>query len=313
MKIKELILNFKLAGKRVIQLGNEESGVLIALDMEGRIFTYLRGEVLNRVNLDAVAGFSTLDNYKNPGGDGLWPAPEGTNRGFQYVTGNWRVPAGIRSARYHLLDKSESSAIVEAEIDLINNEGLGFPTVFRRDVRIKEEPGVFELHILETIKYLGAKYIEEGSFLMAPWSLCQFDCAPGCSVQFPAKSTDLIYDLYEEKAAHLARWDGELCSIDVAGDRRFQLGLAPDIPWIEFYDANRNLRVKRDALLNSSAFRYFDISDTNPKVPPRDIEVRYSIYADPNGFMEIEAVGGSAKEWIKGNVVSLTTNTTYYY
>ena len=78
---------FDKAGKRVHVLGNHETGVFIALDMEGRIFTVLNGEVLNRVNFDAIKGQSTRAQYLNPGGDGLWPAPEGD--GFRIPVCDW--------------------------------------------------------------------------------------------------------------------------------------------------------------------------------------------------------------------------------
>ena len=53
---------------------------------------------MNRVNPDAIAGLSTREAYLNPGGDGLWPAPEGTCFGYQYATGDWRVSPGLSSA-----------------------------------------------------------------------------------------------------------------------------------------------------------------------------------------------------------------------
>lgn len=37
-------------------------------------------------------------------GYGLWPAPEGTSLGYSYATGSWRVPAGIRHARFRVTD-----------------------------------------------------------------------------------------------------------------------------------------------------------------------------------------------------------------
>ena len=81
MKVALILKAFAKAGKKVQLVGDLDAGVIIALDMEGRLFAVLDGEVLNRVNLDAIAGESTRKLYLNPGGDGLWPAPEGTSRG----------------------------------------------------------------------------------------------------------------------------------------------------------------------------------------------------------------------------------------
>ncbi len=87
-----------------------DAGVIAALDMEGRWFAVLDGEVLNRVNPDAIAGQSTREQYLNPGGDGLWPAPEGTTLGYQYSTGAWRVPPGLCAARYLVTQATARSA-----------------------------------------------------------------------------------------------------------------------------------------------------------------------------------------------------------
>ncbi len=95
MKATQLQNALKKAGKRSHLLGDFRAGVIVALDVEGRWFAVLDGEVLNRVNPEAIAGQSKREQYLNPGGDGLWPAPEGTNLGYEYSTGSWRVPPGL--------------------------------------------------------------------------------------------------------------------------------------------------------------------------------------------------------------------------
>ncbi|MHC4871795.1 MAG: hypothetical protein ACYTFY_08110, partial [Planctomycetota bacterium] len=109
---------------------------IAGLDLEGRLYAILNGEVINRVNEEAILGITTRKEYINPGGDGLWPAPEGTVFGYEYPSGNWRVPPGLTGAKYIVLDKGENKALIEAEVDLINDEGRGIPTIFRRDVSI---------------------------------------------------------------------------------------------------------------------------------------------------------------------------------
>ncbi len=102
MKATEILAAFAQAGKRTHLVGDINAGVIIALDMEGRLFTVKEGMVLNRVNPDAIAGQSTYEHYFNPGGDGLWPAPEGTSHGYQYSTGGWRVAPGLTAVRYFI-------------------------------------------------------------------------------------------------------------------------------------------------------------------------------------------------------------------
>ena len=72
MNAKQILKAFDRAGKRVHLVGDLKAGVIAALDVEGRLFAVLDGEVLNRVNPEAITGQSTREHYFNPGGDGLF-------------------------------------------------------------------------------------------------------------------------------------------------------------------------------------------------------------------------------------------------
>jgi hypothetical protein len=111
LKATDILEAFSKAKKRVHVVGDIDAGVIIALDMEGRLFTVLDGEVLNRVNLEAIVGHSTQKLYLNPGGDGLWPAPEGTSLGYQYSTDVWRVAPGLRTARYLVAEVKKKMSV----------------------------------------------------------------------------------------------------------------------------------------------------------------------------------------------------------
>lgn len=92
MKLTDFLKLMQHGQRRYHLVGDAACGTLIALDVEGRLFTVLKGEVLNRVNPDAFTDFSSSAAYLNPGGDGLWPAPEGSRLGYEYATPGWRVP-----------------------------------------------------------------------------------------------------------------------------------------------------------------------------------------------------------------------------
>ncbi len=46
---------------------------------------------------------------------------------------------GLTSARYLVVESTDLSASVIAEVDLVNNQGIGIPAIFTRRIRI--EPG----------------------------------------------------------------------------------------------------------------------------------------------------------------------------
>ena len=125
ISFQELQQLFDRGRRRWHLVGNENAGVVAGLDLEGRLYTVYQGKILNRVN-PAVFSLEKGEGYVNPGGDGLWPAPEGTAFGYEYPTGQWRVPPGLTGARYRVLEAGRNTMTMRAEIDLINAQGLGF-------------------------------------------------------------------------------------------------------------------------------------------------------------------------------------------
>jgi hypothetical protein len=307
----QMLEAFKKAGKRVHVLGNTETGVIIALDMEGRIFTVLNGEILNRVNFEAINGQSTRILYLNPGGDGLWPAPEGTSLGYQYATGEWRVPPGLRSARYLVTESTETSATITAEVDLINNLGLGVPAIFMRQISIESDQKEITVHVTESINYIGHNPLTGGNYLLAPWTLCQFDCGSGCEVVFPCKDESAVWDLYDQANKTPLIWEQGICIATTNGTYRYQIGIGEEVPWIEFRDPRRNLVVHRKAELPPAGYSYIDIRDASPNLIPDSKGVRYSVYSDDSGFMEIEAVGGCPAIILPGSELKVAVCTRF--
>jgi hypothetical protein len=292
MKATHLLKAFARADKQVQLVGDLDAGVLIALDMEGRLFAVLDGEVLNRVNLDAIAGESTQKMYLNPGGDGLWPAPEGTSRGYQYSTGAWRVSPGLRAARYLVTQTAKRSAEVVAEVDLINAQGRGIPALFKRQVTLTPGRRCVTLRTVESITYLGRSPLRRADCLLAPWTLCQFDSGPDCEVVFPCTRKAAVWDLYDDPSDAQREWGGNLCRTSTNSAQRYQIAIGAEVPWIEFRDPRRGLFVRRSASRLPAGQSYIDIRDAAPGVAPTRKGVRYSVYSDPANFMEIEAVGG---------------------
>ena len=179
MKAAELRQLFRDGGKRFAVVGDEERGAIVGLDLEARIFALRDGEVVNRVNPDAVTGRSDRQGYFNPGGDGLWPAPEGTSLGYEYATGAWEVPSGLVSARFFVEDSGPASLAVGGEVALVNNSGLGIPCRFRRRIAVDGDDDAMKLTVVESIVYRGIRPLSAREAALAPWSLCQFDVKAG--------------------------------------------------------------------------------------------------------------------------------------
>lgn len=308
MNLQELIQLFDKGKRRWHLIGDEMAGVVAGLDLEGRLFAILKGEVLNRVHPAAFAGQSTKDEYLNPGGDGLWPAPEGTRLGYQYSTGAWRVPPGVTGARYGVIRSEKNRATIRAEIDLLNAQGIGLPTAFERCIHVTGEKDSLTMTVTERTEYLGSRTLTRDDALLTPWTLAQFDCGPGCEVTFPSVDASHIWDLYEpsDKQRFL---QGEFWHTKTDGSQRYQIGLDDSIDWIEYHDLRRGLRVRRTAKPLPAGLKYIDIADRSPEEKPSPKGICYSIYSDTNQFMELEVAGGCPEKMIPGQVLELVVTT----
>lgn len=306
----ELIELFKKTGKRCYVVGSAENGVIAGLDLEGRLFAIMNGNVMNKVNPAAILGITDRSAYLNPGGDGLWPAPEGTCFGYEYSTGKWRVPPGLSGAKFKLVEESRNHGIIEAEVDLVNASGLGIPTIFRRNITVETAGSALIVKVVESIEYIGSKTLSRKECMLAPWTLCQFDSEAGCEVVFTKTHDSAVWDLYETSSEKRYAKDGRWHT-RTDGGMKYQIGIDNTVDWIEFRNSAKNLTVKRSAGKLPPGQEYIDIIDAPPDKMPSDRETRFSVYSDPSFFMEIEAVGGCPQEFELGAVMSVEVNTEY--
>lgn len=306
---RELIDLLSQSYRRSHLTGTLENGVIAALDLEGRLFTVVNNKVISRVVPSAIKNRSNKDTYHNPGGDALWPAPEGTTLGYEYTTGNWRVPPAITGAVWEVISHGNGRSIIRAEIDLVNNLQVGIPCEFERTIEISRQEDCFIQNVTETIRYIGKKTLRKGEFLLAPWSLCQFDPGEKGKVTMPPPNEEDIWDMYGPSGSQRQLING-VYVVETGTNDRFQLGLSSKIPWIE-YTLENQFRVKRYAgELPANQF-YIDIADAPPDQLPSSRGVSLSVYCDPSGFMEMEACGGCPVEMKPGTELSVRITTEY--
>ena len=309
MKAIEFVELLNSSCRRFHLIGDLENGVIAVLDMEGRLFTIINGEVISRVLPASVIKHSDKNGFQNPGGDALWPAPEGTSMGYEYPTGQWRVPPSISGAAWRVISHNNKSAIIRAEIDLINNRQTGIPCEFERRIHIDAGDNFLIQHITEMIRYIGKVTFTKDEFSLAPWSLCQFDSGPGDEVIIPLPGEKDVWDLYECSASQ-RRIEKDRLIVNANTDKKFQLAFSKNVEWIEFV-SSKNFSVKRYAKPLPSGQHYIDIGDVPPSQMPTNNGVSLSVYCDPSGFMEIEACGGCPDVLSPGTEMSVEVVTEY--
>jgi len=283
--------------------------VIAALDLEGRLFTVVGGRVLNRVVPSAIMNRTNRSAYLNPGGDTLWPAPEGTCYGYEYGTGKWRVPPAITAAVWEVVEQCDHKSVVRAEVDLVNNRQLGIPCEFERRIEVVPGEGRLTQHVTEVIRYIGALTLKNSQFRLTPWSLCQFDSGAGSMVVMPPPAEEDIWALYDSSLSQRGMRDGSYV-VNAQTPFRFQLGLGRSVPWIE-YRHGSEFRVRRSVGELPSGQRHSDIADAPPEQRPSARGAKLSVYCDPSGFMEIEGCGGCPESLVPGTEISVEITTEY--
>ena len=309
MTSEELLGLMNRAHRRTHIIGNQDNGIIAALDLEGRLFTILNGRVLNRVVPSSIINRSNKTSYLNPGGDALWPAPEGTCFGYEYGTGIWRVPPAITGAVWEVVSYTADRAVIRAEIDLVNNRQVGIPCEFERHIKIEQRGNSLIQNVTEIIRYIGKETLNNGEFLLAPWSLCQFDSGIGGKVIMPPPRDEDIWDIYDSSESQ-RYLDSDKYIVDTDTRKRFQLGLSSRVPWIE-YNFGDQLKVRRCSDNLPPGQFYIDIADSPPAQLPSQRGVKFSVYCDSSGFMEIEACGGCPVNLEPGTELSVNIITEY--
>ena len=233
MRLEAFLDLCRRCGRRpaVIQAG--DSAVAATCGMEGRLFHARGGELVSLFRPEAAEKISSAKNgYFNPGGDGLWPAPEGTTSGYEYATGAWRVPSGVVGAQYEIAEQGADHFAITAEIDLINNRQLGLPCRFTRRARVREtSDGTTVIEQFDAIEYLGGRVLRHGEFLLAPWSLSQFAVNARSQARFGDPGAP-VRDLYMPSGKLLSR-DGDTMIMKHDRDNRIQLALPEKSSFVE--------------------------------------------------------------------------------
>jgi hypothetical protein len=96
------------------------------------------------------------------------------------------------------------------------------------------------------------------------------------------------------------------------GSARYQIGLSPAVSWVEMHDPSRGLRVRRTSEPLPSGQKHIDIADLPPDQEPTGAPVRFSVYSDTSGFLELEVAGGCPDILRPGDRMAVTTRTEFH-
>ncbi len=291
-------------GRRPVMISSGNAAVVAVCGMEGRLFYCHDGQLVSLFRPEAAENISTSrSGYFNPGGDGLWPAPEGTRFGYEYSTGSWKVPSAVTSAQYEIIAQNSDSLEIAAEIDLVNNQQLGIPCRFSRKVSLRQSGTATVIEQTDSIEYTGVRELADGTFSIAPWSLSQFNVSDSTIARF-GDPGEAIRDLYMP-SNDLLTFDGDAVNMRHDSKNRIQLALPETSGFVSLLMPENNLQITRTVAPLPAGQFPVDIADYPPDTDPAG-PVRLSIYNDPSGFMELETVGGCTAGLIPGTILNMS-------
>jgi hypothetical protein len=282
---------------------------MISAELQGRIFCALGNELIHRLDVGRVVEPSP-DEFKNLGGNSLWPAPEGGPFAFNYPPEGeeWFVPPLVADAASEIVDADSGQAVIEKRGKLTNRAGVTGHVQMRRKVALPHDHPVPEGFGLKGIRYFcedtiaPLEDIEGDSYLISPWSLEQFPGGEGitafASVTTPEGSVN--EDYYGVPGDRLQYHSGGF-TFALGGKERHQIGVrvshSPRL--IGSLDARRSLLVLRKTAEQGG--RYFNIADNDQPSGPWSARDLFSVF---NGgdldFYELETIG--ALQTVKGRI-----------
>ncbi len=283
----------------LVEINSGCGSVLIPPALGGRIFCQMEGELIHRLDVDALRHPSDTD-YDNLGGNSMWPAPEGGPFAFNYPPGSdrWYVQDGIAKT-IPQVTLSDGGARVDKRIALLNRKGVQVDVNYRRVVSSPDAVPGLDGYALKWVCYHtedifapNGKYSER-EVLIAPWSLEQFPGVDGilafAGVDHPE---DIINsDFYGDPSDRITVTPYGFV-YRLGGEGRQQIGVKTGSRprMIGALDTRRSLLLLRKTRQEPGL--YFNIADNEQAAGPFSAADLYSIFNGGDlGFYELETIG----------------------
>ena len=289
--------------------------VYVSGELQGRIFAELDGCLLHRLDVALAANPSPAE-FNNLGGNSLWPAPEGGPFAFNYPPdgGAWYVQEGINAVPAQPLADGFG---VEKTIRLVNRRGVEGEMCYRRVVTPMETTLALK-YGLKGLAYRAedslALHEPLADFLLAAWSLEQFDLTPKTFGFGKLALPRLHGEFYRDPTPHIDWADG-CFRFRFKAQERLQVAL-PETAAPEYVGAivpENDLLIIRKICDYDQGVR-IDIADNDqPRGPFAECDA-YSIFYGPDArFFELETIAPVRQDAEGRTLGSRLVSETQFY
>jgi len=293
---------------------NGDGEIILADQLQGRIFAVMDGEILHR--LDIPLAEHPTDSFNNVGGNSLWPAPEGGAFAFNYPSdgGPWRVQDGINKA---VSAVHPETCGMSRKITLENRKGISAEMTHSREITFPacgfgKKYGVKSLVYASTDSLELTNPLPAEDFLVSAWSLEQFDLTPR-AVAFGTMTGAMNTDFYGNPGPFLTQKGGSF-RFDFKAPEKLQIGIPEQTNpgMIGAYVPERDLLIVR-RIVRTDAGKRINFADNEQPDGVYSAADAYSVfYGAEMNFFELETL---APVRIRDSKVSgslLETETHFY-
>lgn len=266
-------LDFLRKHTKILVLSGESEGakVAVAPAYQGRVLTSTASgddsPGFGWINRELIAGGRFVEHMNPFGGeDRFWLGPEGGQfsiffkKGDPFDLEHWQTPAPIDTDPFELVSSSESEAVFEKDMNLVNYSGTEFNLKVSRTIRLlpagaaEDKLGVEPGSSIRTVAYesenkvtnTGSAPWKKETGLLSIWILGMYNPSPETTVVIPFKEGPedklgpMVNDAYFGKVPddRLVISDGVMY-FSGDGKYRSKIGLSPDRakPVLGSYDA----------------------------------------------------------------------------
>ena len=237
----------------------KKSQIIISPQYQAKIFTSTaqgyEGNSFGWINYDLLSKDTKLDHMNPYGSENrLWIGPEGGQFSVFFTPGgemnidNWQTPPPLDTEPWTLESKTDKSAYLRKDMQLVNYSGTRFKLKIDRDIYIldkRDAADILETAIAEDIDWVGYKTInkmtntgkeewtrETGT--LSIWMLDMFTPGENITVVIPFEKGDIkklgpvaTTNYFGEIPPERIRFGDQTIFFKTDGKKRSKLGLAP--------------------------------------------------------------------------------------